>query len=79
MFLRRPNERTGSRGCVAFCAHCAAGGFLLQTLRTGGCGVVDSIAFADHHRYTAEDMRQLTERLQGAGEETLLSPRRRMR
>jgi tetraacyldisaccharide 4'-kinase len=25
--------------------------------------VVDWIAFADHHRYTAEDMQQLTERL----------------
>ena len=27
--------------------------------------MVDSIAFRDHHRYTAEDMEQLTESLRG--------------
>ena len=47
-------------GLVAFCAIARPENFV-ETLRTEGCRVVDSIAFPDHHRYTAEDMRRLTE------------------
>jgi tetraacyldisaccharide 4'-kinase len=49
-------------GVVAFCGIARPADFG-DTLRTGGVRVVDSIAFPDHHRYTAENMRQLTESL----------------
>jgi tetraacyldisaccharide 4'-kinase len=49
-------------GVVAFCGIARPDNFI-DTLRTGGARVVDSIAFPDHHRYTAENMRQLTESL----------------
>jgi len=47
-------------GVVAFCGIARPADFV-DTLRTEGARVVDSIAFPDHHRYTAEDMRRLTE------------------
>jgi tetraacyldisaccharide 4'-kinase len=49
-----------SRRLVAFCAIARPKDFF-DTLRTEGGRVIHSIAFPDHHRYTAEDMRQLTE------------------
>jgi tetraacyldisaccharide 4'-kinase len=52
-----------NRGMVAFCGIARPENFV-DTLRTGGARVVDSIAFPDHHRYTAGDMHQLTEFLQ---------------
>ena len=51
-----------NRGMVAFCGIARPENFV-DTLRTGGARVVDSIAFPDHHRYTAGDMHQLTESL----------------
>jgi tetraacyldisaccharide 4'-kinase len=67
--VRRTAEIPGSAdllrrncGVIAFCAIARPENFV-DTLRTGGVRVVDWIAFADHHRYTAEDMQQLTERL----------------
>jgi tetraacyldisaccharide 4'-kinase len=48
---------------LAFCAIARPQNFV-DTLRTGGVRVADSIAFPDHHRYTAEDMRQLIQGLQ---------------
>jgi tetraacyldisaccharide 4'-kinase len=52
-----------NRGMVAFCGIARPENFV-DTLRTGGARVVDSIAFPDHHRYTAGDMHQLTKFLQ---------------
>jgi tetraacyldisaccharide 4'-kinase len=49
-------------GLIAFCGIARPEDFV-DTLRTGGMRVVDSIAFPDHHRYTAENMHQLTESL----------------
>jgi tetraacyldisaccharide 4'-kinase len=49
-------------GIVAFCGIARPKDFV-DTLRTGGARVVDSIAFPDHHRYSAENMQQLTESL----------------
>jgi tetraacyldisaccharide 4'-kinase len=66
----------GDRRLVAFCAIARPGDFVetlrTETLLTGilptrGCRVIDSIAFADHHRYTAEDMRRLTEACRACG------------
>ncbi|MGD0797347.1 MAG: tetraacyldisaccharide 4'-kinase [Acidobacteriaceae bacterium] len=55
-------------GLVAFCAIARPENFVAM-LRATGIRVVDSIAFSDHHRYTGEDMRRITEvlRLSGAG------------
>ena len=53
-------------GAVAFCGIARPEGFV-ETLRTGGARVVDSIAFPDHHRYVAEDMHRLTESMRVRG------------
>jgi tetraacyldisaccharide 4'-kinase len=64
--VRRTVELAGvdgpasSRGVIAFCGIARPEDFI-DTLRNEGARVVDSIAFPDHHRYTAEDMRRLTE------------------
>jgi tetraacyldisaccharide 4'-kinase len=47
------------RGVVAFSGIARPEGFM-DTLRNSRVPVVGSIAFPDHHRYTAENMRQLT-------------------
>jgi len=66
--VRRTVEVPGAEGLssncgmVAFCGIARPEDFV-DTLRTGGARVVDSIAFPDHHRYTAGDMRRLTESL----------------
>jgi tetraacyldisaccharide 4'-kinase len=56
----------GGKGLVAFCAIARPGDFV-ETLRTAGGRVIDSMAFADHHLYTAEDMDRLTEARQVLG------------
>jgi tetraacyldisaccharide 4'-kinase len=38
----------------------------VEMLKTCGLRVIDSVAFPDHHRYTADDMRRLVERLRSA-------------
>jgi tetraacyldisaccharide 4'-kinase len=53
-------------GLIAFCGIARPENFV-DTLRTGGARVVDSIAFPDHHRYTAENMQQLTQSLRVHG------------
>lgn len=50
------------RGVIAFCGIARPQDFM-ETLRNGGLRVAGSIAFPDHHRYTAENMHQLTESL----------------
>jgi tetraacyldisaccharide 4'-kinase len=59
-FPEAGNVLPGDRGLVAFCAIARPENFL-ETLRTGGVRVVVSTAFPDHHRYTADGMRRLTE------------------
>jgi tetraacyldisaccharide 4'-kinase len=49
-------------GLIAFCAIARPENFV-EMLRAEGGRVVDSIAFPDHHRYTAEDMVRLTDAL----------------
>ena len=62
LFPNRDQLR-GSGALLAFCAIARPENFV-DTLRTGVVRVADSIAFPDHHRYTAEDIQQLTQRLQ---------------
>jgi tetraacyldisaccharide 4'-kinase len=53
-------------GVIVFCAIARPENFV-ETVRSAGGRVVDSIAFPDHHRYTAEDMVRLTNALQVRG------------
>jgi tetraacyldisaccharide 4'-kinase len=55
-----------SKGLVAFCAIARPEGFV-EMLEGAGVRVVDSIAFPDHHRYTAEDAVRLAEALRVRG------------
>jgi tetraacyldisaccharide 4'-kinase len=45
---------------MAFCAIARPEGFATM-LRDAGCGIVDTMAFADHHPFTASDIGQLIE------------------
>jgi tetraacyldisaccharide 4'-kinase len=45
---------------VAFCAIARPEGFAAM-LQDVGCGVVETVAFPDHHRYTAADMDRVVE------------------
>ena len=45
---------------VAFCAIARPEGFQAM-LREAGCGVVETIAFADHHAYEMQDMERILE------------------
>jgi tetraacyldisaccharide 4'-kinase len=45
---------------VAFCAIARPEDFAAM-LQNAGCGVVETVAFADHHRYTASDMERVIE------------------
>ena len=49
---------------VAFCAIARPESFAAM-LQTAGCGVVETVAFADHHRYTAGDMDRVVEVAKG--------------
>ncbi|HSY34149.1 MAG TPA: tetraacyldisaccharide 4'-kinase [Acidobacteriaceae bacterium] len=54
---------------VAFCAIARPEDFAAM-LQDAGCGVVETVAFADHHRYTAADMNRVIEvakNLNGSG------------
>jgi len=49
---------------VAFCAIARPEDFAAM-LQEAGCGVVETVAFADHHRYTMADMRRVIEVAKG--------------
>jgi tetraacyldisaccharide 4'-kinase len=49
---------------VAFCAIARPEGFAVM-LQEAGCGVVETVAFADHHRYTSTDMARVIEVAKG--------------
>jgi len=49
---------------VAFCAIARPEDFAAM-LQEAGCGVVETVAFADHHRYSAADMKRLVEVAKG--------------
>jgi len=49
---------------VAFCAIARPEGFAAMLL-DAGCGVVETVAFLDHHRYTRRDVRRLVEVAKG--------------
>jgi tetraacyldisaccharide 4'-kinase len=49
---------------VAFCAIARPEGFAAM-LQEAGCGVVETVAFADHHRYTSADMGRVIEVAKG--------------
>jgi tetraacyldisaccharide 4'-kinase len=51
---------------VAFCAIARPEGFATMLL-DAGCGVVETVAFADHHRYTLGDVDRVVEVAQGLG------------
>jgi tetraacyldisaccharide 4'-kinase len=54
---------------IAFCAIARPEGFATM-LQDAGCGVVETVAFSDHHRYTMADMEhvvQVADALQGSG------------
>jgi tetraacyldisaccharide 4'-kinase len=53
-------------GLIAFCAIARPENFV-ETLRTQGVRVVDSIVFPDHHPFTAEDVHRLAESWQISG------------
>jgi tetraacyldisaccharide 4'-kinase len=61
-----------AQGLVAFCAIARPENFV-ETLRTAGVRVVDSVVFPDHHFYTAEDMDRLTKARQGSGGDTFVT------
>jgi tetraacyldisaccharide 4'-kinase len=65
-FPEAPDALGSSKGLVAFCAIARPENFV-ETLRTAGGRVVDSVAFPDHHFYDAEDMHQLTKVRQVCG------------
>ena len=60
------------RGVIAFCGIARPEGFM-DTLRNEGVRVAGSIAFPDHHRYTAENMQQLTESLRAQAGEAFIT------
>jgi tetraacyldisaccharide 4'-kinase len=45
----------------------------LDMLRACGQRVIDSVAFPDHHRYTAADLRRLAQRLQSSGAQAFIT------
>ena len=45
----------------------------VDMLKTCGLRVIDSIAFPDHHRYTAADLRRLAQRLQSSGAQAFMT------
>jgi tetraacyldisaccharide 4'-kinase len=49
---------------IAFCAIARPEDFAAM-LQNAGCGVVETVAFADHHRYTAADMERVIEVAKG--------------
>ena len=49
---------------VAFCAIARPEDFAAM-LQDAGCGVVETVAFADHHRYTADDINRVIEVAKG--------------
>jgi tetraacyldisaccharide 4'-kinase len=54
---------------VAFCAIARPEGFATM-LQEAGCGVIETVAFPDHHRYTKADMKRVidvTKSLNGSG------------
>jgi tetraacyldisaccharide 4'-kinase len=71
--LSQAAEVLGSNGsAIAFCGIARPGDFI-DTLRNGGVRVAGSIAFPDHHRYTAENMHQLTESLHARAGEAFIT------
>jgi tetraacyldisaccharide 4'-kinase len=63
---RAPDPLHTDGGLIAFCGIARPENFV-ETLRSGGAHVAGSIAFPDHHRYTAENMQQLTAFLRERG------------
>jgi tetraacyldisaccharide 4'-kinase len=59
-------------GAIAFCGIARPEGFM-DTLRSGGVRVAGSIAFPDHHWYTAANMHQLTESLRTRAGEAFIT------
>ena len=49
---------------VAFCAIARPEGFA-GMLQSAGCGIVETVAFADHHRYAMADMDRVVEVAKG--------------
>ena len=49
---------------VAFCAVARPEGFAAM-LQEAGCGIVETVAFADHHRYSEADIRRVIEVAKG--------------
>src|SRR5579871_2012163 len=62
--IRRTLEApAGLDGVLAFAGIARPEGFF-HMLRSSGLRVIDSVPFADHHRYVAADMRRLARRMQ---------------
>jgi len=68
-FIRRTMEVPGLSGApelLAFAGIARPQNFV-EMLKACGLRVIDSVAFPDHHRYIAADMRRLAQRLQSSG------------
>lgn len=59
-------------GVLAFSAIARPQGFVAM-LKTCGLRVIDSVAFPDHHRYTAGDLGRLAQRLKSGGAQAFIT------
>jgi tetraacyldisaccharide 4'-kinase len=69
--LRVP-ELSGTPELLAFSGIGRPQNFV-DMLKACGQGVIDSVAFPDHHRYTAADLRRLAQRLQSRGAQAFIT------
>jgi len=66
------NAQHPNPGMVSFCAIARPSDFV-DTLRTDGARVIDSIAFPDHHRYTAADIDRITGQLHASAGDAFIT------
>jgi tetraacyldisaccharide 4'-kinase len=65
-------ELPGAPALLAFSGIARPQGFV-DMLKSCSLRVIDSVAFPDHHRYTAHDMRRLAQRLQSRGAQAFIT------
>ncbi|HEX3570901.1 MAG TPA: tetraacyldisaccharide 4'-kinase [Acidobacteriaceae bacterium] len=66
------SELPADAALLAFSGIARPQGFL-DMLKSCSLRVIDSVAFPDHHRYTAHDMRRLAQRLQSRGAQAFIT------
>lgn len=65
-------QLTGRSELLAFSGIARPQSFV-NMLKACGLRVIDSVAFPDHHRYTAADLRRLAQRLQASGAQAFIT------